>query len=187
MKKLLIGAIVGGIIIFLWQFLSFALLNLHGKAFQYTPKQNEIMNSLNSLITEDGQYLLPGLPPDATSEQHEAAMKSSEGKPWAMVSYHKAMEMNMGMNMIRGLVVDIIAVALLCWIISKMNLPTFGTVLTASIFTGLIVFFTAPYTGHIWYDTFDIMAYFMDALVGWGACGLWLGWWYSRRAKGVNV
>jgi hypothetical protein len=187
MKKLLIGALVGGIIIFLWQFLSFALLNLHGKAFQYTPKQDEILNSLNSLLTEDGQYLIPGLPADATSEQEEAAMKAGEGKPWAMVSYHKAMEMDMGMNMFRGLVVDIIAVALLCWIISKMNLPTLGTVLTASIFTGLIVFFTAPYTSHIWYDTFDIMAYFMDAIVGWGACGLWLGWWYTRRARRANV
>lgn len=185
MKKLLIGAIVGGIIIFLWQFLSFALLNLHGKAFQYTPKQDEILSSLNTLITEDGQYLMPGLPETATSEEHEALMKSAQGKPWLMVSYHKTQDMNMGMNMIRGLLVDIVAVGLLCWMISKMNMPTFGTVLTASVFAGLIVFFTAPYTSHIWYKTFDIMAYFMDAIVGWGACGLWLGWWYSRRVKGV--
>lgn len=181
MKKLLIGGIVGGIIIFLWQFLSFELLNLHSKAFQYTPKHDEIMASLNSLITEDGQYFVPGLPPDATSEQEKAYMEAIDGKPWAMVSYHKSMDMNMGMNMFRGLAVDIIAIALLCWIISKMNMPTFGTVLTASVFTGVIVFFTAQYTGHIWYQTFDIMAYFMDAIVGWGAVGLWLGWWYTRR------
>ncbi|MBC7828816.1 MAG: hypothetical protein H7122_13790 [Chitinophagaceae bacterium] len=181
MKKLVIGALVGGIIIFLWQFLSFTLLNLHGKAFQYTPKQEEILNSLNSQITEDGQYLMPGLPENATSEEHEALMKSGEGKPWALVSYHKAREMNMAMNMIRGLLVDIIAVGMLCWMLSKMNLPSFGTILTASIFTGLIVFLTAPYTGHIWYQTFDIMAFFMDAIVGWGACGLWLGWWFSRK------
>ena len=181
MKKLVIGALVGGIIIFLWQFLSFALLNLHGKAFQYTPKQEEIMTTLNTLITEDGQYLMPGLPENATSEEHEAHMKSGEGKPWAMVSYHKAMKMSMTMNMVRGLLVDIIAVGLLCWILSKMNLPKFGTVLTASVFTGLIVFLTAPYTAHIWYQNFDIMAHFMDAIVGWGACGLWLGWWYSRK------
>jgi len=180
MKKLIIGAIVGGIIIFVWQTLSFALLNLHGKAFQYTPKQEAIMNTLNTLLTEDGSYLVPGLPENATSEEHEAQMKNSDGKPWAMISYHKAMHMSMPMNMIRGLLVDIVAVGLLCWIISKMKLPAFGTVLTASIFTGLIVFFTAPYTSHIWYETFDIMAYFMDAIVGWGACGLWLGWWYSR-------
>lgn len=181
MKKLVIGAIVGGIIIFVWQTLSFAILNLHGKAFQYTPKHEEILNTLNSLIPEDGQYLMPGVPENATREEHEALMRSGEGKPWAMVSYHKAMEMSMAMNMIRGLLVDIIAVGLLCWILSKMNLPSFGTVLTASVFTGLIVFLTAPYTGHIWYQTFDIMAYFMDAIVGWGAGGLWLGWWYSRK------
>ena len=185
MKKLLIGAIVGGIIIFFWQFLSFAALSLHGKALQYTPKQDEILNNLNSLITEDGQYLMPSLPPNATSEEQKASMKTSEGKPWAMVSYHKSMEMNMGMNIIRGLLVDIIAVAMLCWMLSKMNLPTFATILTASVFTGMIVFFTAPYTGHIWYETFDIMAYFLDAIVGWGACGLWLGWWYSRRVARV--
>ena len=183
MKKLLIGAIVGGIILFIWQTLSFAILNLHGKAFTYTPKQDEIMNALNSLITEDGQYLMPGLPPDATSEQHDALMKSGEGKPWAMVSYHKAHDMSMGMNMVRGLLVDIVAIGLLCWILSKINLPTFGTLLTATIFTGLIVFFTAPYTAHIWYQNFDIMAHFMDAIVGWGLTGLWLGWWYSRRVQ----
>lgn len=185
MKKLLIGALVGGIIIFLWQFLSFALLNLHGKAFQYTPKQEEIMNSLNSLINEDGQYFMPNLPENATREEREAAMKSGDGKPWAMVSYHKAMEMSMAMNMIRALLVDIVAVGLLCWMISKMNLPSFRTVLIASVSTGLIVFLTAPYVAHIWYETFDIMAHFLDAIVGWGACGLWLAWWYTRRAQKI--
>ena len=87
----------------------------------------------------------------------------------------------MGMNMVRGLLVDMVAVGMLCWILLKLNLPTFGTVLTASVFTGLIVFFTAPYTQHIWYDSFDIMAHFIDAIVGWGLCGIWLGWWIGRR------
>ena len=181
MKKLIIGAIVGGILLFIWQTLSFALLNLHGKAFQYTPKQEEIMTSLNSFFNEEGQYLLPRAPDDATMEERESMMKSSEGKPWAMISYHKSMDMSMGMNMVRGLLVDIVAIALFCWIISRMDLPTMGKILTASIFTGLIVFFTAPYTAHIWYDSFDIMAHFMDAIVGWGLVGVWLGWWYGRK------
>jgi hypothetical protein len=180
MKKLLIGALVGGIIIFVWQSLSFTVLDLHSRAFEYTPKQQEIITYLGTQLSEEGQYLLPRPADNASSEEMEAHMKSADGKPWAMVSYHKEMNMNMGLNMIRGLLVDIIAVGLLCWIISKMNLPSFGTIVISSIFVGLIVFMNGVYTGHIWYQMFDIMSHFLDAIIAWGACGLWLGWWFNR-------
>jgi hypothetical protein len=52
-----------------------------------------------------------------------------------------------------------------------------------TLFTGLIVFLSAPYTMHIWYGSFDLMAHFMDALVAWGVAGLWLAWWLRRGAK----
>lgn len=180
MKKLLIGAVVGGIIIFIWQSLSFTVLNLHGKAVQYTAKQQEIIAYLGTQFNEEGQYLIPRPPNNASNEEVEAHMKTAQGKPWAMISFHKTMNMNIAMNMIRGLLVDIIAAGLLCWILMKMNLPSFGTVLISSIFTGLIVFMNGVYTEHIWYETFDIMAHFMDAIIAWGACGLWLGWWLNR-------
>ena len=38
MKKTVIAALVGGLIIFLWQFLSYALINFHKPAQQYTEK-----------------------------------------------------------------------------------------------------------------------------------------------------
>jgi hypothetical protein len=180
MKKLIIGALVGGIIIFVWQSLSFTVLDLHARAFQYTPKQQEIISYLGSQFAEEGQYLLPRPANEASSEEMEAHMKTAQGKPWAIVSYHKAMNMNMGLNMIRGLLVDIIAAGMLCWVLLKMNRPTFGTVLISSVFVGLIVFMTGIYTQHIWYETFDIMAHFLDAILAWGACGLWLGWWLNR-------
>jgi hypothetical protein len=46
MKKEVIGAIVGGIIIFIWQFLSFALINFHLPVQQYTDKQDAILEAL---------------------------------------------------------------------------------------------------------------------------------------------
>ena len=180
MKKLLIGAFVGGIIIFVFQILSWTILNLHKAANQYTPDQNEVLAYLSSRFNKDAQYLMPSYPPDASMEEREKAMKSAEGKPWAIVSYHKEMNMNMTLNIVRGLLVNIFMVGLFCWILSKINAPKFSTILIASLFTGLIVFINVPYTTHIWYETFDLMAYFTDELLGWGVCGLWLGWWYSR-------
>ena len=116
MKKSLIGAIVGGIIIFIWQFLSWAIINLHLPAQQYTPKQDAVMAALNSNL-EEGGYFVPSLPETATMEEQEQAMKDMEGKPWATIQYHKAMENKMTMNMIRGALVNMVTVWLLCWIL----------------------------------------------------------------------
>jgi hypothetical protein len=183
MKKVLIGSIVGGIILFVWQFLSFALINFHKPAQNYTEKQDAIMSYLNSQNLKDGGYVLPALPEGATMEEHEKAMDAAVGKPWASVQYHSKMENDMVISMIRGLAVDIVIVLLFCWLARRLAGARSRTIFTAALVTGLIVFFNAPYTNFIWYKTFDIWAHFLDALVSWGFVGLWLGWWLTRGKK----
>lgn len=181
MKKLLVGALVGGIIIFIWQTLSWAILNLHHAGQEYTPKQDSIMAYLNSQFSDDGSYLMPNYPRDETREQMEKQMDANKGKPWAQIQYHKSLDTNMGANIGKGLVLDIIMVALLCWILMRMSAPTFGTIFISCVLTGLIVFMNSPLTIHIWYLKADVMAHFWDALISWAACGVWLGWWLSRK------
>jgi hypothetical protein len=184
MKKTIIGALVGAIIIFAWQFLSFGLANLHGPAQTYTDKQDVIMSFLKNQGIQEGGYLMPTAPSTASRNEMEAAMKASDGKPWARIEYHDVAGNNtkaMMMNMLRGLLVNILTVLLLCWIIGKMNGPTFRTIVATAMSVGLIAFLNEPYTGFIWYKTFDIWAYFLDAIVAWGLTGLWLGWWLRRQ------
>ena len=69
MKKTIIGAIVGGIIIFIWQFLSWTVLNTHEAAQQYTPNQEAIMAALEANLPDDGGYYIPGLAPGASEEE----------------------------------------------------------------------------------------------------------------------
>ena len=187
MKKIIIGAIVGGIIIFICQTLSWTILDLHRPANEYHPKQDEIMTFLNSHFNEDGGFYLPNTPPGSSSEVMQDYMKQAEGKPWALISYHKKMEMNMGMNIFRALIVDMLMVGLFCWILSRFANPKFSNVLIASLLMGMIAFLNFPYAVHIWYDTFDLGASLIDALAGWGLAGLWLGWWYGRNTTRVNV
>src|SRR5437868_11130283 len=141
MKRIIIGAIVGGIIIFICQTLSWTILDLHRPANQYTAKQDEIMNFLNGQFTEDGSYFLPTYPAGASDEVMEQHMKMAEGKPWAVIAYHKKLEMNMGMNIFRGLIVDIFMAGLFCWILSRFANPRFLNIFTASLLVGLIFFF----------------------------------------------
>lgn len=182
MKKMIIGAIVAAIILFAWQFLSWGLLNMHVAQQQYTPKQDSILAYLGTQFNEDGAYMLPRSAPGTSNADMEKQMKASEGKPWAQLVYHKSMPGmdKMLMNMGRGLLVNIFVMWLLCWLIAKIPTPSFGTVFMAALGTGIIIFLVGPYTQHIWFGSFDLMAHFTDALVPWGVAGAWLGWWMRR-------
>ncbi len=61
MRKSIIGAIVGGIIIFLWQLLSWGVLNLHEAQQKYTPKQDSILAYLGTQFNDDGSLYAANL------------------------------------------------------------------------------------------------------------------------------
>ncbi len=180
MKKIFIGAIVGGIITFAWQTLSWTVLELHLGANQYTPKQDSILQYLGSQFQESGHYFMPTHPPGASAEEREKVATGAEGKPWAIVSYHTKWNGNMAGNILRGFLVNILMVALLIWILMKIPQASFSTIFLSALFVGLIGFMHFPYATYIWYESGDIRADLMDAIVMWGACGLWLGW-YLRK------
>jgi hypothetical protein len=73
---------------------------------------------------------------------------------------------------------------LFIWVVSKNPKNSFTTVLFSSVAVGLIVFFNSAYVQHIWYETFDLNAHLMDAVLSWSLVGLWLGWWLPRNQAG---
>lgn len=183
MKKSLIGAIVGGLLIFIWQTLSWTMLDLHRPSQDYTAKQDTIMSVLNTYLEKEGGYYLPSVPKGTSFEETNKAGEQNQNKPWATIQYHKSFNMSMNdmyMNMFRGLVAGIFMVWLLCWMLSKWGKTSFVNIFLACIFTGLIVFINEPYNQFIWYKIFDIRAHLIDALASWGLCGIWLGWWMRK-------
>ena len=181
MKKWIIGAVVGGILTFAWQTLSWTILDLHRNGQQYTPKQDSILQFLNSQFAESGDYFLPTTPVGASQDEMEKLMAESSGKPWAKISYHTAWNANMTANIIRGLLVNIIMVAMMMWILMKMGDPSFTAIFISCLLAGLMAFLNFPYASYIWYQGGGIRADLLDALLQWGLCGVWLGWWLRRK------
>ena len=178
---MLIGGLVGGILLFAWQTVSWTVGNFHEKGQQYTSKQDSVLSYFKSIGLAEGSYMVPMPTPGSSWEEMEKQMEPMAGKPWARISYYNAMNVNIGMNMARGLISNIIIVCLLCWIFGKIGLGSFSTYLLSSIFVGIICFTNGAYTGHIWYPLHDIRAFFIDALASWGLVGIWLGWWMNRK------
>lgn len=180
MLKSILGPLVGGIIIFMWQFLSWSVIDLHRPSQQYTENQQAILDCLGENLKEEGGYYLPNLPAGSGMEEYEKQMKDNEGKPWALIQYHKSLKTNMGINMVRGLTIDIFIIWMLCWILGRFASNSFVTTLITSLFVGFSAFLFESYTAHIWFETFDLMASFIDAVMAWGLTGVWLGWWLNR-------
>ena len=183
MKKIIIGGLVGGLLMFIWQFVSWTAIHLHQPVTGYTPKQDTILSYLSSNLSEGG-YLLPTVPEGSSSEEEYKRSEQQQGKPWANIQYHASYDGSSGkmiMNILKSFLSSVIMVWMFCWILSKWSQRSFGGIFIASLFTGLIVFINAPYSLHIWYQTFDVKASLIDALASWGLCGIWLGWWMKRK------
>lgn len=183
MKKWLVGPLVGAILVFLWQFLSWTVLPIHEGEAKYSAAQTEILNSLSANLKEDGTYMLPTYAPGASAEEKQKVMTDMAGKPWATVIYRSSYEMDMVMPLVRGFLIDFALVFILIYMLTRGGTPTPIRIVAGSVAAGLFTFLAGPYTMHNWFQTTtaSYIGHFIDGLVAWGLCGLWLGWWLNRK------
>ena len=181
MKKQIIAAFVAALILFIWQFISWGAVNFHKAEQQYTPNQDKIITFLSENLTE-GQYFIPMHPPGASEEETQAMRAEAMGKPWATINYHPSFDMNMGINLARGFAIDLAAAFLLCWILMKFRDLNFTSALTSTIAIGVIGYFTITYLNHIWFEG-DTIGYLIDAIVGFGLVGAWLGFYLPEKQR----
>ena len=58
MKNRLLFAVLGGSLLFIWQFLAFAFPASHMSSMEYTPLQDELLAALESSGLERGMHVL---------------------------------------------------------------------------------------------------------------------------------
>jgi hypothetical protein len=178
MLRLLVGGLVGGLILFFWQFLSWNMLNVHGENLQYTPHQQEVLDCLSAHL-EDGEYMIPAKPPEMSQAEFHEMGEQFIGKPWASINYHKSFAVDMPMNLARGFTADFLAAFLLCWVLLKIPHISYLNVVLCCLAVGMINYLTGPYISHVWFETSSIGS-LVDNLVSWGVIGLFWGWWLRR-------
>ena len=182
MKKIMIGSFVGAVLLFGWLALSWMVMGIHDKAMKYTPAQDSLLRAMSSL-SEEGQYFVPNMPAGTPQSEMETFMKANEGKPWAVINYHKAQKMDMVMPVLRAFLICLVCMWLCCLVIGKMADRRFYTVFTTTFSFGIISFLSVWYMGHNWMSIgWDVLTgELIDNIAGWGLAGIWLGWWYGRN------
>ena len=118
-KKVLLGGILGGIVLFFWGFVWHEVLPFGLIGIKDIPNENTMISAMKTNVPEAGMYMIPGLhiPANATSAQRkaaeEAAMKKASTGPAGFLIYHpvgKGMDAGMlmtecGTNILQALLV----------------------------------------------------------------------------------
>jgi len=167
MKRKLLFSLIGAVIIFAWQFLSYAMPNFHKSAMSYTPLQDSILQYLQVSGLKEGMYMLGQPDPALSQAERTASMDKLEGKPWAVINYQMEMSSAMAMPMIRGILVCFVISFLLFWLFLQQKNPTLMNRLYLALAVGMIGFFFTPYTNFIWFENPDVFAHFADGIVPW--------------------
>lgn len=183
MKKLLIGALVGALLLFGWQSVSWMFLPFHDAAFQRVSNQDSVITALASMFPQEGQYMVPQAAPGATQEDANKFMEARIGKPWAIVSFHPTLKNNMSGAMTRGFLIALVCAGLAGWIIQRKEKASFMDGFMTSIVLAAICFFYVWYNQHNWFETpwAVLKGEAYDLLIAWGLNGIWMGWWFSKK------
>ncbi len=175
MKNPFIYTAVGGLVLFLWQFLSFAALNLHGSAQAYTPKSDEIIDFLESIDLEYGMYALGAPSPEERTDPglQEEYLLRTEGSNWGVLNYQPNWTNDMLPNLGRGLFMNLLTAFILFWMMRGMSDRSLKRRLLVAMGMGWVGFMFFPYSNFIWFKNPDVWAHMMDATVPFALLG-WL-------------
>ncbi len=155
------------VIIFGWQFLSYAMPSFHRASQTYTPAQLEILQQLREAGLKEGMYLLGQPDPALSPAQQEEAITALDGQPWAVLNYHEKNSYDMITPMLIGLLVCLLISFVLFWIYQQQKNPTLLNRLLISLAVGITGFLFIPLTRYLWYWEPDIWAHVLDATLPW--------------------
>jgi hypothetical protein len=88
--RVILAAILGGIVMFAWGAFSHMVINLEGSMVRQVPNESAVVAVMKENIREDGVYAMPGIDMtrQPTAEEMNAWSAAYEKGPTAMLFYH---------------------------------------------------------------------------------------------------
>lgn len=186
--RLIIAAISGGIVMFMWGAISHMLLNIEGSSLKPMPNEAAVSAALKSNIAEPGMYFLPGMDmtKTATAEEQAAwAAKYKEG-PTALLIYHPTGDDVMSPRQFGIQFGSNFATALVGTIILMFAAVSFSRGVIISTLVGLAAWISIsiPYWNWYKFPSEFIRGELIDQIAGWFLAGLVMAFVLRKRGSG---
>ncbi len=176
MKRMLIGGIVGGIIMFVWSAFSHMVLPLGGMGLKPLPNESAVIPAMKEGIREPGLYMFPGLDMSKTPSAEEQAAWTERYKagPVGLLVYRPQGEAPMSLKQLGTELLSNILAALVGAFMLTFVVGSYGKRALFVALLGLVAWLSINVSHWNWYGfpTAFVVAEGIDQVVGWLLAGL---------------
>ena len=182
-KKILLGGVVGGIVVFVWSVISHMILPLGMAGFSQLPNEDMVVTALRENIKEPGLYYFPGMEQIAgmTAEEKKVSMqrweeKYRQGPNGTLIYQPQGQNPMMPKQLIIELLSNIAGALVAAYLLAKAvgGLASFGSRVLFVLLLGLFASLAIDISYWDWYGfpgSFTLAA-IIDQVVSWGLAGL---------------
>lgn len=187
-----IAALLGAIVIFIWQFAAHMILPIGQMGFRLPTSEDAVLHAVAAELPQPGIYILPSLDPAKMSD--EVALKAwgqkSAVNPYAFVvvnaSDPNVASNGMGRQLGTQFVSNFIGALLAAWLLAATAWSFAGRVIGAAVI-GLFGWLANIVPHWTWYrfPPDYMIGTGIDQVVGWLLAGVAIAWWLGRgEARG---
>ena len=186
MKRKLISVILGGLILFIWNAVSWMVFPFHGNSLKNIPENALNMQALQANMPTDGVYHYPGLAGEGSNKSlAEIETQLAEGPRISLMVYKAgASELFELHTFLLNLICNLLSVAILLLLIDRLAEKSFIKIFTSLLLIGLLIGLMSDFPQMNWYKfplSYTLIQVF-DHIIGLGLLAF-LFTLYSFKSK----
>ena len=181
MNRLIVPALITAVVVFIWMYISWAVIGWHNIDMK-TIKDQAVIEQMKESLTEPGIYLYPGQPESETDAGMEEWIEKFKAGPVVsfMVYHTNGFDPMNPMLFLKSFIINFIA-AFIAGVLLMMTLaqnPSFWRRVIFVMLLGMFAAFVGPFIEWNWWSfpTGYSMVNAIDLCVTWFFAGLVLAW-----------
>jgi hypothetical protein len=170
-KRVLLAGVLCAVAMFLWSAVAHMALSLGEAGIRQIPKEEALLSTMQSTLSEPGLYMFPNMAPGADMAANE--QKIAKG-PSGMLMYFPKRDFSFGQSLGVQFVTQLAQALIAVYLLSLTSLGTFGGRLGFFVLLGLIaaIATNVPYWNWYGFPTTYTAAYMFSGWMEYVCAGL---------------
>ena len=174
--RIFVAGILGGIAMFIWNFIAHDMLPLGHMGMRGMPNESQVVDALKSNLSADykGLYLFPWVDPKAPREERQKVMETMGSVPSGMLMYHPARTFSFGKLVGVEFGTEVLEASLAVFLVSSTRLLTAGSRILFITIVGVVAAMATnvPYWNWYGFPKSYTLSYMFMQIVGFFLVGV---------------